>query len=88
LLRAGWFLEGRKLLGVEVSRRPSVFSFKFEEATLAATPHRGADAHDPIWNLHGRNLRKYLRYEAGGLLHYGPRRKNRTVSVQAADIAL
>ncbi len=86
LLRAGYFLEGRKLIGVKVSLKPFIFAFEFEGATLATKPHRKADSLDPMWYLSTRSHTLKLRCEAGGQFRYGPRRKRQVVELQALQI--
>jgi hypothetical protein len=83
LLRAGHFLEGRKLIGVKVSLKPFIFAFEFEGATLAMRPHTKADSLDPMWHLSTRSDPLKLRCEAGGQFRYGPRLKPKVVKLQA-----
>jgi hypothetical protein len=88
LLRACHFLDGRLLVGVRVTVRPYTFAFEFEGVSLLLKPKRGADAQDPMWHLHSWNMRTFLRCEAGGHFHYGPRKQGKVVKLEALEFAL
>jgi hypothetical protein len=87
LLRAGFFLEGRRLEGVRVSLQPLAIDFAFEDAVVLVTePYEDAEVRDSMWHLYSGH--RYLVCEAGGKLGYRQNSKGRLGFAKLAAVEL
>ena len=86
LLKAGAFLDGRRLCGVEVARRPNTTTFRFEgDVSLVLSADKLRDD-DCLWHFYTN--RRYMGLSAAGRLRFGARSPERQRSIRAGAVAI